>query len=66
MYKNANWWTLTPDSFKIAYIRYQDRVNYTISKFAVLANYGARPALYLNSNIDLSGSGSQSDPYTIN
>ena len=58
------WWTLSP------YAYFSDYVWYVYSD-GHLYNYnarhssGVRPAVYLTSNLSLSGSGTQSDPYRI-
>ena len=66
MNTNYNWWTLTPrvysssaDAFFMnsdGSFYYGDTVTYT---------YEIRPSFYLNSNISLKGTGTKSDPYTI-
>ena len=69
MYQSGlEWWTLTPYSYS----------NVSRDAFSVLGAYGdlsasnandtftaVRPVVYLNSNIKKSGSGTQSNPYTI-
>ena len=58
------WWTLTANAYGFsAYLTYdghfeKDTVSYD--------GPAVRPSLYLSSEVTLSGSGTQSDPYTIN
>ena len=58
------WWTITPASSSTL-------AAYEISNTGEIGGYnkqtssGIRPVVYLSSNITLNGSGTQSDPYTI-
>ena len=62
---NDDWWTLTPneDDRKRTFSIYS---NGSISSSVVNNSYmGVRPVIYLKSGLTLSGTGTQSDPYTI-
>ena len=64
MYISWTWWTLSPygnNSFNIWAV-YDGGSLYT--SYAFLSQ-GIRPAVYLTSNLSLSGSGTQSDPFII-
>ena len=69
---SSNWWTLTPNS---AHVNSAYYINVTSTSMGgrIYADYqsvkhksfGIRPALYLSSDVTLSGSGTQSDPYVV-
>ena len=67
MFYSSNWWwTLSPtsgNSYRVFYVLY----NYGGFDYyrANMTSYAVRPAVYISSNITLKGSGTQSDPYTI-
>ena len=66
MVTSNNWWTL---SFRAGYSRRVFIVgsNGTVVDIdANVAIYAVRPAVYLSSSVKLSGSGTSSNPYTIN
>ena len=65
MFNSANWWIMSP------------RAGGSNGVFGVLSNgnfaynfvdysNAVRPVLYLSSEVTLSGSGTQSDPYVVN
>ena len=62
---NTYWWTLSSNadnSSNAFYVGVQGIVDY----YLVNKNYSAiRPALYLSSDVTLTGSGTQSDPYVV-
>ena len=61
------WWTLTPFSGYSSAVFYVSLNGY-VDSYEYFANteYGAvRPALFLSSEVKLSGSGTQSDPYVV-
>ena len=66
-YSNNVWWTLSSlagDSFTAFFVNSDGDI---YSDFGTgNTTLAVRPALYLSSNVTLSGSGTQSDPYTIN
>ena len=65
MYINDDWWTLSPYSgneFASFHVNLNGTVYFNIDVGSSLA---VRPALYLSSEIKLSGSGTQSNPYII-
>ncbi len=66
MYYSSNWWwTLSPragNSYDLFDVSNDGNVNY----YYALDTYSAvRPALYLSSEVTLTGSGTQSDPYVV-
>ena len=64
MYINDSWWTLSPDASNSSAL-------FQVGSFgngsfdADDTNYAVRPVLYLSSEVTLTGSGTQSDPYTV-
>ena len=62
----TSWWTLSPRAGRSSYSFYVDSngavFNDNVSDYY---NYAVRPALYLSSEVTLTGSGTQSDPYEI-
>ena len=67
MYNVEYWWTLSPNaggsnrSFYVyagSYISYGNGVN--------IDSHAVRPVVYLSSEVTLTGSGTQSDPYVVN
>ena len=72
MYINGtSWWTLSPraDTMNDVWYVYDDgSLSYAKGGFfgyGANDSYGVRPAVYLTSSLSLSGSGTQSDPFTI-
>ena len=75
MFKELDWWMLSPSSSpsdQVFYVRYNDgHILYSHSKYGSgdLGTYDSyiavRPALYLSSKVELSGAGTQNNPYTI-
>ncbi len=62
---NTSWWTLS-DTYGNSNYMYYIPSNGSLHRILVNNSAGVRPALYLSSDLTLSGSGTQSDPYTIN
>ena len=65
MYNNTNWWTLSPEvdsSYRIIDIWSEGLID---SSSANVTNYTVYPALYLSSEVTLTGSGTKSDPYVV-
>ncbi len=66
MFNNDLWWTLSPNSGSSSYVFYlnsYDRVYYSP---AYHTNFAVRPAITLSSEVQITGgTGTQSDPYTI-
>ncbi len=67
MYINDSWWTLSPDAdsagndvFAVGYGDFGSGIG-----GAGRMNDAVRPVVYLSSEVTLSGSGTQSDPYQI-
>ena len=67
MYINDTWWTLSPDAdsagndvFAVGYGEFGTGIG-----GAGRINDAVRPVVYLSSEVTLSGSGTQSDPYQI-
>ena len=62
----TSWWTLSPRAGRSSYSFHVDSngavFNDNVSDYY---NYAVRPALYLSSEVTLTGSGTQSDPYEI-
>ena len=65
MYINDYWWTLSPNSDNSYTV-------FCVESGSIHDYYGAddtntavRPVLYLSSEITLTGSGTQSDPYVV-
>ena len=66
MFYSINWWwTLSPRSGYSYYVFYVDRDGYLRNNDADITDIAVRPALYLSSEVKLSGSGTQSDPYVV-
>ena len=64
--KGSTWWTLSPSSGSSNYSFNVDSVGRFLNNFALTMNLGARPVVYLSSEVTLTGSGTQSDPYVVN
>ena len=68
-YSNTHWWTLTAvmnTSYGAYIIRtYGSPFAVTGNSFVNMSSYAVRPTLYLSPNITLKGTGTLSDPYTI-
>ncbi len=65
MFNSDNWWTISPyagDSRQVWPVYYDGALIYS---YAYDFNYAPRPAVYLKSDITLSGSGTPDDPFTI-
>ena len=61
----TDWWTMTPvegNTYNVFSINDAGNADYYMAKEEI----GARPVVFLNSNITLSGSGTQYNPFTIN
>ena len=60
-----NQWTLTPD-VSFSYFAFYVRSSGTVSYYSAISTYSVSPALYLNSNVKISGgSGTEESPYTL-
>ena len=59
------WWLVSPGTYGSYYVFDVYDASLTLGTNANVS-YGVRPALYLSSDISLSGSGTSSDPYRIN
>ena len=60
----TDWWTLSPDAGRSDFVWKVSRDG-TLSGENALITLGFSPTLYLTSSLSLSGSGTQSDPFTI-
>lgn len=68
MYIKDDWWTLSPhygDSNTVYFVSDSGSVDFYEANNSGYTHFMARPVLYLSSDLNLSGSGTQSDPYTI-
>ena len=69
-YNNDVWWTLSElyygDGHYVFFMLNGDLVAYSGSTYRVDDERSTRPAVYLSSDITLSGTGTKSDPYVIN
>ena len=64
MYISGTWWSLSPDADYSYYVWRVYDVGYLDNNIAY-NSHGVRPAVYLTSSLSLSGSGTQSNPFTI-
>ena len=64
MHSGTDWWTLSPSADDSDYVWRVVSGGYLGNSFTY-TSIGVRPAVYLTSNLSLSGSGTQSDPFTI-
>ena len=65
MYINGTWWwSLSPDAGYLYYV-WRVYTNGYLDNYSARSSYGVRPAVYLTSSLSLSGSGTQSNPFTI-
>ena len=69
MFNNSHWWTMSASTSRTNYVFYlNSNILYGYSSYTndlVDSSYGVHPVVYLSSSVKLSGSGTQSDPYTI-
>ena len=67
MHNNEAWWMLIPRSGS-SYEAFRVFSFGDVTHFPGVSDgaYGVRPTLYLSSDVTLSGSGTQSDPYVVN
>ena len=66
MYINDYWWTLSPDAGNSNNVFFVDSVGYVSFNSAYVTNNAVRPAVYLSSEVKITGGdGSQSNPYTL-
>lgn len=65
MYKNQKYWTITYADSPPALIMYIDSDGKIKNEPSYMGKKGVIPCLYLSSDITLSGSGTQQDPYII-
>ena len=63
MFSPGDWWTLTPDANTNNTVLYPEWHGYFDSNITGL--YIVRPVITISSEVTLNGSGTQSDPYTI-
>ena len=67
MNNNNSWWTLSRDSGNTNAVYYIETNGKIINYDALNGDYGVRPTLYLSKDIKITGgTGTESDPYTIN
>ena len=66
MYNNDYWWTLSPNAFNTSYSFTVDSYGAINSSKVSNYDYAVRPALYLSSEVTLTGSGTLQDPYVVN
>jgi len=52
--------------FSVWYVYYEGNLNSSAGDSGANASQGVRPVVYLTSDISLSGTGTGSDPFTIN
>ena len=65
MYKaESSWWTLSPSEYLSFNVFYIYNNGYLSFSYARNSN-SVRPSLFLNSNLSLGGTGTQSNPFTI-
>ena len=64
MYISGTWWSLSPDADYSYYVWRVYDVGYLDNNIAY-NSHGVRPAVYLTSSLSLSGSGTQSNPFTL-
>ncbi len=65
MFNSANWWTMSASTRNTYGAFYVDSGGGVYGYGGGNTSYGVRPVLYLSSNVTLSGSGTQNDPYTL-
>lgn len=64
MFNSLDWWTLSPHS-NVSDTAFDVRSDSSVADRSVDNPYGVRPVVYLSSEVTLSGSGTQSDPYIV-
>ena len=63
---NINWWTITPSTYNTRVSYYiHDTSGYIYYYNVSTIEHSIRPSVFLNSNIVLTGNGTQADPYKI-
>ena len=66
MYKSENdWWTLSPNATDTGVV-WTVHGNGLFYNYYSRPSYGVRPAVFLDSSFNFSGSGTESDPFVIN
>ena len=60
------WWTLSPSSGGSNYAFMVNSSGDVMNHYVNIYSRAVRPALYLSSDVTLTGSGTQSDPYVVN
>ena len=66
MFNSDNWWTMSASAHSTGAVFDVNSYGSIDDNYSVIGSiFGTRPTLYLNSNIKLSGSGTESDPYVI-
>lgn len=66
LYTNQYYWTMTPFNFYVDNARvFSVFANGWLNYNSVEQEYGVRPVINLRSDVTLTGSGTETDPYTI-
>ena len=66
MFNSDNWWTMSASAHSTGAVFDVNSYGGIDDDYSVIGSrFGTRPTLYLNSNVKLSGSGTESDPYVI-
>ena len=66
MFNSDNWWTMSASAHSTSTVFDVNSYGGIDDNYSVIGSiFGTRPTLYLNSNVKLSGSGTESDPYVI-
>lgn len=65
MYIGRIWWTLSPNRFDTNYLWIVEEDGSINGLGSADGSTGVRPSLFLNSNLSLGGTGTQSNPFTI-
>ena len=65
MYIGSNWWTLSPFEESTEYVYYLDDYGANFNYEVYFFEYEVRPTIYLNSELNLAGTGTEDDPYRI-
>ena len=64
-YSSDRWWTLSSHSGGFDVVNHVDLSNNIQFNYTTINNLAIRPALYLSSEVTLTGSGTQADPYVV-
>ena len=65
LYKSYNWWLVSATSGRAGSVRSVGSIDGYISGSSAYGTLGVRPVLYLSSDVQLTGEGTQSIPYEI-